>query len=239
MNNLALITWSNTEYSDIWPPYFGRLERHFPNFKKSYIFLNEKSDRVPERHMQLINNEKQLFYKRFLKGLNEIEEDYVLYLQEDHIFYDDVDQEKIEQLLVVLKESDYSFIRLIKSGELHGTEIEENLFEIPFHSQYIFSQQSAIWKKEDLIKIFNFFRPKTYRDVENYGTIAMRNLRKTGCYYYDGGEQRGSLHYDSGVFPYIATAVCKGKWNINQYPEELGKALKEYDIDIGIRGTYD
>ena len=239
MNNLAIVTWSNTEYSDIWPPYFGRLKKHFPNFKKSYLFLNEESELVPSEHVQLINNENDLFYKRFLKGLSEIEEEYILYMQEDHIFYSDVNQKKLEYLLNVLKKSNFSFIRLIKSGELGGTEIEESLFEIPFHSQYIFSQQSAIWKKEDLTKVFDFFRPKTYRDVENYGTIAMRTLRKTGCYYYDGGDQRGSLHYDSNIFPYVATAVCKGKWNLNQYPDELGEALKEYDIDYSIRGIYD
>ena len=239
MSDLAIITWTNTEYSDIWPPYFGRLEKHFPNFEKSYLFVNEYSDLVPERHTQLINDENDLFYKRFLKGLSEVEEEYILYMQEDHIFYDDVDHAKIEELLSFLKESEFSFIRLIKSGELYGNEIQDNIFEIPLHSPYVFSQQSAIWKKEDLVKIFNFFKPKTYRDVESYGSIAMRNLRKSGCYYHDGGEQRGSLHFDSNIFPYIATAVCKGKWNLNQYPEELGLALKEYDIDIATRGIYD
>ena len=34
-------------------------------------------------------------------------------------------------------------------------------------------------------------------------------------------KKRGKYHYDSSVFPYICTAVIKGKWNYNEYKKEL------------------
>ena len=39
-------------------------------------------------------------------------------------------------------------------------------------------------------------------------------------------------HFDSFVWPYIATAIVKGKWNITQYSKELDLILNESNIDI-------
>jgi hypothetical protein len=50
-------------------------------------------------------------------------------------------------------------------------------------------------------------------------------------------KKRGSLHFDSIVYPYIATAIIKGKWNLSEYPNELGDLLNEYKIDKSIRGV--
>jgi hypothetical protein len=238
VNNLALVTWTNTEYSDIWPLYFGRLHDNY-KFKSSYIFLNERSNDIPNGHTQLINNENEPYYKRFTDCLNMVKEDYILYMQEDHIFYDKVNSRKVNQLCNFLSKSDYSFIRLIKSGEMRGSEIKENLFEIPDLSPYLFSQQSAIWKKDDLCELMNFYKPNTYRDVELYGSMAMQSLGHGGCYYHTPSLKRGSMHYDSEIFPYVATAVCKGKWNTNQYPNILTEALEEYSIDVNLRGIYE
>ena len=46
-----------------------------------------------------------------------------------------------------------------------------------------------------------------------------------------GGEKkRGMYHYDSIVFPYIATAINKGKWNMSEYQTELDKMFNEYGV---------
>ena len=52
-----------------------------------------------------------------------------------------------------------------------------------------------------------------------------------------GGEKkRGLYHYDSLVFPYIATAINKGKWNLNEYMSELNPMFEEYNINPFERG---
>ena len=45
------------------------------------------------------------------------------------------------------------------------------------------------------------------------------------------------MHWDSKTFPYIATAIVKGKWNLSEYKQELGMILSSYKIDLGARGT--
>ena len=45
-------------------------------------------------------------------------------------------------------------------------------------------------------------------------------------------------HYDSNVYPYIATALVRGKWNLSEYKNELGFILKENNIIFEKRGKY-
>ena len=68
--------------------------------------------------------------------------------------------------------------------------------------------------------------------------MAMASKNQNGLYYYNEEPQRGSLHFDSNIFPYVATAVNKGKWNLKQYKGELTPLLEHYDIDWKIRGEY-
>ena len=52
-----------------------------------------------------------------------------------------------------------------------------------------------------------------------------------GYTYFCGSEKlRGQAHYDSAIFPYIATAIVKGKWNNLEYSSELNVLFDEYDV---------
>ena len=50
-------------------------------------------------------------------------------------------------------------------------------------------------------------------------------------------KKRGLFHYDSLVWPYIATAINKGKWNTSEYSQELDALSKEYNVNLSERGT--
>ena len=49
-------------------------------------------------------------------------------------------------------------------------------------------------------------------------------------------KKRGIYHCDSEYYPYIATALFKGKWTISEYDVELKKLFNKYQIDPLIRG---
>ena len=61
------------------------------------------------------------------------------------------------------------------------------------------------------------------------GDFNFRNI-------FGNEKQRGIYHYDSLVFPYIATAINKGKWNMSEYSNELDKLFGEYNINPFERG---
>ena len=71
---------------------------------------------------------------------------------------------------------------------------------------------------------------------EPNGSKICRGLGLTGLQHYSGTKKRGIHHYDSEVFPCIATAVVKGLWNISEYPEEMAKVIQEFKIDVKLRG---
>ena len=65
-----------------------------------------------------------------------------------------------------------------------------------------------------------------------------QHLDMRGLYSYHGEPKRGIYHHDSIVFPHIATAIIKGKWNLSEYPTELTPLLEKYNINPEVRGIH-
>lgn len=243
IENLRIATWTHSSYDDVWPVYYGQFSRH-ANFFNHSLILNERVENLDEDCRQIVNNENDPFYKRMILSLNEIEEDFIIYMQEDFILYGDVVEEKIKNLQCFLEDSDYSFIRLMKSGVEGGSVIDENmgLHEVPNSSQYLYCLQATMWKRKHLMKLFSHYSPVSMVDAELRGSHACRDLGIEGCYVYNQEPKRGRLHYDSKVFPYISTALYGGsyggpsRWQTSLYPNEIRDILKIYNIDPSIRG---
>jgi hypothetical protein len=64
----------------------------------------------------------------------------------------------------------------------------------------------------------------------------MNRIGMKGMYHYDNEPKRGSNHFDTNVYPYIATALVKGKWIMSEYDEELSPILDKNNIDKNKRG---
>jgi hypothetical protein len=97
-----------------------------------------------------------------------------------------------------------------------------------------FSIQPTIFRKELLENLVKTFPNKNIWEFEE-------SIQETDLDYMVklGGEpKRGIYHYDSFVWPYIATAINKGKWNMTEYFKELDILFKEYDINPFDRGIW-
>lgn len=243
IEDLAVTTWSHTSYSDIWPMYFGQFEEHAPFFKH-YLMINEIDDKCPNYCEQLVNNQDDPFYKRLITSLSQVEENNIIYMQEDFILYNDVENEKIKMINDFLNKSDYSFIKFMKSG-VHGNNLlnnELNIYEVNRNSSYLYSLQACLWKKKDIIKLFKYYRPSNMMQAERGGSNTCRTLGIKGCYIYNNEPKRGNLHWDSDVFPYMSTAVHgsnhgkTGMWQTSLYEKELMPLFDKYNIDKNIRG---
>ena len=242
IDNLRVATWSHSTYKDVWPMYFGQLNQNAPGLKHCLVVDKDVPAPAPGCRV-IVNNENDPYYKRFVESFKKIDEEHVMYMQEDFILYDKADMARIEGINSFLKDSPYSFIRMLKSGVAGGPKVHDdlNLFEIPredFPQQYIFSYQGAIWKKKDLVKLFEHFKPSGLIDGEKRGTGACLQLGIRGCYVYNNERKRGNLHYDSEVFPYVSTAIHKGKWILSPYESIMNALIKTYNIDPSIRGTF-
>tara|TARA_R110000851_G_scaffold34190_1_gene90982 strand:- start:800 stop:1537 length:738 start_codon:yes stop_codon:yes gene_type:complete len=244
MKDVRLTTWSHSSYSDIWPMYFGQLKKCAPFLKQS-LFVEKPTNKVPPECTEILNNENDAYYRRFLDSLEEVEEAYMIYMQEDFVLYNKIDITDLQKIKDFLSDSPYSFVRLMKSGVEGGEKLSNdlNIFEIPNNCPYIFACNATMWKKKDFIKLYDFFRPVNILNAELYGSHACRNLNMKGCYVYNNEPKRGNLHYDSNVFPYMSSALHGGsygkpaRWLTSHYENELNILFEEYNIDPSIRGT--
>ena len=240
MKELALIIDTNSRYSDVWAPCFGRLEKFFPKSIKKYIFVDIASEEIPEDIQPVYYDDEDTYRNQFLGCLEQINEDYILYSSEDYILYDKTHEEKLLYLVDVLESNSANFIKLIKGPEsVSPYKDYADIFSIDAADSNFFAQQASIWRTRDFESVFRASPSTNGRmQQEPQGSEVCRRIGiSNGLQHHSGGNKRGIFHYDSTIFPCIATAVVKGKWNISEYFLELMEVFEEYNIDVNTRGS--
>ena len=238
MNNIAFFTYTHSNCKDVWIPYFNKLDKHAGKIK-SYVMSDLFSNDF-ERHKFLVYNDDLPYCQEYVRCLEQVEEEYVIYMQEDFILYADVDMELVERYTNYLKEDkSISYVRLLRCGDLTNKPYQTNLCYVSpdgrsNNSINSYSMQPTIWRKSDLIELYNVVKRSRFGECFEY-TQGMNKLNLNGVYHYSGESPRGG-HFDSNIFPYIATAIVKGKWNVSEYPSELKRLFREFHINYQQRG---
>ena len=239
---IALVIDTNSRYGDVWDACFGRLEKHFPKTIKKYVFTDSVDYEFQENYQQINYDDTDSYRNQFLSCIKQVAEPYFLYTSEDYILYDDVSLEKIDSFVETLKKDPvFSFIKLIRGPEFllgkFKPDEHSDLFIIDPKDGNFFAQQASVWKTADFTKVFESSPPQNGRmQQEPGGSAICRSLGFRGLQCYNGESLRGICHHDSSVYPHIATAVVKGKWNISEYRDELNEVFTEYDINPLKRG---
>jgi hypothetical protein len=236
-NDLALIIDTNSNYSDVWAPCFGRLMRHGSGIRK-YAFTDTVDGviSIPSDITPIIYDNEASYRNQLLSCLKQIQEKYIIYTSEDYILFNDINQNKIQEIAKLLDKTDYSFCKFIKGPE-QTTLYEDDIYVINQRDPNFFAQQASLWKTGDFQKVFEAAPSENTRmQHEPGGSKICRELGLKGLQHYSGTKKRGIHHYDSDIFPCIATAVVKGLWNMTEYPSEMSEVVKEYNIDLNKRG---
>ena len=229
------VAYTNSNCSDLWVPFQKQINRH--SNIPLYMISNQKVEGINDLNT-FIYDDKSPYYQVWIDALNKFNSEFFIYLQEDFFLYDDVNKNKLNEYIEFLKNNlDHSFVRLIKSGDLNQTKLSETLYEIESTNPFIFAMQATIWRTSDYIKLMGSVKDDKWLENDNY-RLTMSEMGMKGSYHYDNEPKRGGNHWDTNVYPYIATALVKGKWNINEYPSELGDILLINNININNRGTY-
>jgi len=235
IDDLAFITYTHSDYSDLWQPSFSNSLKYF-DAKNKYLFTDKINDFKAEDFKCIYYDDKLLYNKRVLNCLEKINEKYCLFLHEDMILYSNVDKEKINYIFEFLQNnSKYKFFRLIKSGINSSIKLQENIYELN-KQDFLFSITPTIWETKFLKEVAIQTPESNIWNFELNGCRFLYENDINGCYWYNNEPKRGSNHYDSNLFPHICSAIFKGKWNM-EYKKELDIIFKEFFIDKNIRGT--
>lgn len=231
---MVQIAYTNSNCADIWEMFCKQMAKysHLP-----LCVISDKDINQPVHGKYFYGNDVP-YYMVWTGALRAFNQEYFIYLQEDFILYNNVNKARLEYCLQYLKDHpEYSFVRLIKSGSLNSNQIADNLYEIESTNPDIFSMQPTIWRTEDYSKLLMDVKDDKWFETPAYRDSAIK-LGIKGLYYYEGEPKRGSNHFDSNIYPYIATALVRGKWNISEYKDELPMLLYQYNINQNKRGFY-
>tara|TARA_B100001287_G_scaffold151774_1_gene127731 strand:- start:674 stop:1303 length:630 start_codon:yes stop_codon:yes gene_type:complete len=204
------------------------------------VFLVNSSELdIPSRYKIFKYDQKDNYSQRLIKCLESLNNyKYIFFDHEDMFLYKTPDYEEINSYLIQLFNDKYDYIRLIKSSNCKYKLVENytTLFEINLNSKWIFSLQPSFWNRETLLNLLQKNANCSGWDLELKSQKVLKNLKINSAFSHREGKKRGLYHFDNNIYPYIATAVIKGKWNISEYSLELMALFKEYNIDPSLRG---
>ncbi len=246
---VARVLYSHTDYADCWDIYFGQIEKYMNVFQNNYIFVDKYDPRIPTYFTQIFYNEKSSYVDRLIDCLNQIEDEIIFFEHEDMILFDMPHTSIIASYVNLIKTKKidnlnprkFDYIKLIRGGKFFSKKVRKknikNLYKISRFSKWIFSIQPSLWSRDSFLKILQSHTGNSIWQFESSAQSSFRNFGIRSGVVKEKTKKRGSLHFDSIVYPYIATAIIKGKWNFSEYPNELGDLLNEYKIDKSIRGV--
>ena len=251
MNSLALVINSHSSNQDCLEIFFIQLEKYFDEsiFSNVYLFIDKLDEdfALPSYVTVVPYEEQECFTNQMIDCLSSVNEDVILYCNEDYLFYDSPQSETIKLIASKLEDLELSYARFVYADiETFTTydEIDNNkLLYIPPTSQCSFSQTLSLWRTSDYLEIHKHgpkasigIKGETEGHFEVLAKETCRNLDIQGCVIYGGESKRGLFHYDSHIAPHIASAIVKGRWNISESPELL-EILSDNKIDYSLRGT--
>ena len=224
MNNISLLTYTHSKCEDIHEVYFDRIKKFFTGLQHNYVTC----DKLVKYAECIVYENSSSHSNQMINALDIIPTDYVIYSQEDYILFDKVKEDKLVHFTEILDSNPkLSYIRLIQSGVgENNKEYNEDLMYVDRNGDYFYSTQVSVWRKSHLKKMFEFSRVSSIFE-EPINSPFLKYMGGVGLYTKSRGKKVGG-HYNSDVYPYIATAKVKGQWNIEEYQEEIQEIFKEY-----------
>lgn len=221
--NFSHIVYTHSDYDNVWEIWKHQIDKYLPNSSITVFTDSFTSDHTCN---VVLYNDSLKYTDRVLSCLSKLpnEEEVVIYQHEDMFLYGNPDLDSISNFVDIVKREEADLIGLIRVVEnLIPFANYNNLYENPLGFKY--STQPTIAKVKTLRKIFSALPQKGIWDFEKNCYTVCDSLRSYYCYANDS--KRGLIHYDSSIYPYIATAVCKGEWNIQEYSKELNQIFYE------------
>lgn len=240
MKNYSIVIYSHSSYSDAWKIILGQIDKYFPQEINRYIFSDSFPLDLQKSYNKVTYNNESKYNKRISNCLNEVKEDYCLFHHEDMPLYSKPDLDFINKTVNLMEEDNIDYVKLIRGGNLGCEEKtykdQKNLFHMPKNGDCYYSNQPSLCKTKSLKKLFNMCDVDKIHDFEPKAHKMAILMEYKNLYCYNDEPKRGMFHWDSKVYPYVATAIVKGKWNYSEYGAELQKLHKQYEIDPDIRG---
>jgi len=226
--NVSIIVYTHSEYSFLWKATIPLLEKYASNFQVYWCCDQLLDYTLPASWILHIYDPKQHWSARVRECVKYIPTEYIVYLQEDWLLIDTMDERKVQYLVTFMKDNKCEFIMAGIRQKITSDPIPT-----PYES-YILQRinghwmQPAIWKKTLFEELTLLDIPLSKVEVG----AAYEITKKAICYAVINTrfhEQSPRALY----FPHMHS-ICGGKWTFLKYPTLKG-LVESFGIDTSLR----
>ena len=217
---MKILVYTHSDYSWVWKYWHQQTDKFLQNFDK--ICMSNSNSSFRDDYLVIKYNDELTYKNRVLSCLNDIDDnEIVLFCHEDMFLYKKPNFEIIDEYINLVKNDNCELVKLIRAFEnLDKSNLHKKLFKNP--DKQLFSIQPTIIKIKTLKHIYKTVPGENIWEFEaNTSKKYLKDLISLCSFDPDVDKKRGKFHYDSSVYPYICTAVIKGKWNFKEYKKEL------------------
>lgn len=233
MNKYALLVNTCDSFDDCWNPFFKLFLQFWPDFDGT-IYLNTEYKEFHYPGLNIIsirgcanNNfpkDERATWSQCLKwALDRIEEDIVLYMQEDYFLKKNVQNNEIHKFVSLMSQnSGIDCLHLTDQAVKNiGPSELENLYTVKLKQRYRLSCQAALWKK-DVLDYYLRIHESAW-EFEEFG--SKRSAWESHKFYVV--DPNWVKINENEIIPYVFTGIIGGKWK-----EEVIDLFKNNNIHI-------
>jgi hypothetical protein len=190
MQNIPIIVSSCDKYRYLWDIQLQLFNKYWNDCPHKIYYLSENSELpVFESKLNLENikmgiqtsgpSDWSYMLRMFL---NNLDSEYFIYMQEDYVLNDYVNQNKLNKLIDYVISNEINYVRFITSppgnGDIILIDDDISIREIENNMQWRSSLMTAIWKKSSFIELLNSDMNITPWQFEH---INSSNIEKFYC----------------------------------------------------------
>ena len=226
MNKVAIVVSSCDHFKDCWAPFIASIKKYWPDCPYLvYIISNNDEIETPNGISFIKVGQDRKFAANLHVALNQIDTDYLIYLQEDYWLNKTVNTATITSHIDYCVKNQIDYLRLT-FPYLAGEELNKFYRKHSLSQRYALCLQAAIWKRSILLALLRNgdsgwdFEYK----IQQYAMQSHIRVNAIGL---------TQKYADTGISYVRGTAVRKGLWTIEGY-----NYLKEngYDDLLNKRG---
>jgi len=218
---MKIIVYTHKDVDWVWPYWYQQTDKYLPQFEK-IMFVNTTPNKK-ENYDYIEYDDTLTYTKRVASCLEHMnDEEVIIFHHEDMFLYDTPDLNLLNEYKKLIIQDKVHLIKLLRNGDnLSPHPNYPSLYYNP--SNLFFAIQPTIIKVKTLKEIYSTTPGNTIWEFEANAMKSSLSSKYISCFAYDQGNKRGRNHWDSNIYPYVATAVVKGKWNISEYKTELNQ----------------
>ena len=217
---MKILLYTHSDYNWVWKYWHQQTDKFLKNFKKICLVNSQSSFR--DDYLVIKYNDQKTYKNRILSCLKKLnDDDVVLFLHEDMFLYNMPKLDILDEYVNLITNDKCDSIKLIRAFDnLEKSILHKNLLINP--NNQLFSIQPTIIKIKTLKLIYSIVPGDNIWNFEaNTSNQHLKDFISLCSFDENLDLKRGKYHFDSSVFPYVCTAVIKGKWNFKEYKREL------------------